>query len=130
MATIEYNNIKNYKTKSFPTRKEIKKEKKMKNEEEKPANTFLDTGTLVCALKWIEPDNYDNLKPERVIYNGNATICKWPDGTKTVVKTSEDEPFVKEFGVALAIVKKLYGNRSAFLRDAANGYETPNKKES
>jgi len=75
-----------------------------------------------------DSDNYELLKPERVIYNDRATICYWKDGTKTVVKTSINEPFVKEFGVALAIVKKLYGSRSAFLRDVANGYESPNKE--
>jgi hypothetical protein len=61
-------------------------------------------------------------KPERIMYSGNVTICFWKDGTKTVVKTNE-EPFVKEHGVAMAIVKHLYGSRSQFLKAVKNGYD-------
>lgn len=47
--------------------------------------------------------------PERIVFNGPATIAFWPDGTKTVVKCQDGEPFDAEKGVALAILKKLYG---------------------
>jgi len=65
--------------------------------------------------------SFDLLKPERIIYNKNLTICFWKDGTKIIVKTSKDERFVKEFGVAIAIMKKLYGSRNQFLKAVKSG---------
>lgn len=57
--------------------------------------------------------------PEKVIKNGPATVVIWNDGSKTVVKrTDEDDD--PEKGFAMALVKKLYGTRSRFkkmLRD-------------
>ena len=57
--------------------------------------------------------------PEKVIKNGPATVVVWNDGSKTVVKrTDEDDD--PEKGFAMALVKKLYGTRSQFkkmLRD-------------
>lgn len=47
--------------------------------------------------------------PTRAIFNGPATILLWPDGTKTVVKCQDGEPFDAEKGVAMTILKKLYG---------------------
>lgn len=49
------------------------------------------------------------------------TLVVWDDYTWTMVKTHGD-PFSKEFGYAMAIVRKFYdGNRSAFLRDVESG---------
>jgi hypothetical protein len=45
---------------------------------------------------------------KRVIYNDPATIILWADGTKTVVK-AHNEPFDKEKGLAMAILKKMLG---------------------
>ena len=54
---------------------------------------------------------------KRVIYHDPATIVYWEDGTKTVVK-AHDEPFDKEKGLAMAILKKaLGGSFHRFLRD-------------
>lgn len=47
--------------------------------------------------------------PERVVFNGPATIAFWSDGTKTVVKCQDGEPFDPEKGVALAMLKKYFG---------------------
>ncbi len=51
---------------------------------------------------------------ERVIFNAPATIVFWLDGSKTVVKAQNGEPFDKEKGLAMAICKKLSGNRGAY----------------
>ena len=51
---------------------------------------------------------------ESVIFNEPATIVKWSDGTKTVVKCGEYDTFDKEKGLAMAIIKKLYDNSSNF----------------
>jgi hypothetical protein len=45
-----------------------------------------------------------------VIFNDPATIVLWKDGTKTVVKATEEE-YDPEKGLAMAIAKKRYGNK-------------------
>lgn len=51
---------------------------------------------------------------KRVFFNAPATIVFWSDGSKTVVKAQNGEPFDKEKGLAMAICKKLSGNRGAY----------------
>lgn len=55
-----------------------------------------------------------------VIFSGPATIIKWTDGTKTVVKCGKVENFDPEKGLAMAITKKALGNKG-------NYYETIKK---
>lgn len=52
-------------------------------------------------------------KIEKVIFNDPATIIKWRDGSKTVVK-AENEPFDPEKGLAMAITKKALGNQGNY----------------
>lgn len=47
---------------------------------------------------------------DRVIFNDPATIVKWKDGTKTVVKCQEGDVYDPEKGLALCIAKKALGN--------------------
>ena len=57
------------------------------------------------------------IKPEKIIFQNNyATIVYWNDGTKTVVKKSENDEFIPEVGFAMALLKRVYGNRSEVLR--------------
>lgn len=49
---------------------------------------------------------------DRVIFNDPATIIIWKDGSKTVVKRSEDDIWDPEKGFCMAIIKKLYGHTS------------------
>ena len=49
---------------------------------------------------------------EEVIFQEPATIVKWSDGTKTVVKCKEGETFEKEVGLAMAIAKKYFGDEA------------------
>lgn len=51
---------------------------------------------------------------ENVISNDPATIVFWNDGTKTVVKVNEGEPFDPEKGLAMAISKKVLGNNGKY----------------
>ena len=61
---------------------------------------------------------------KKVIFNGPATIILWNDGTKTVVKCKEEDPYSKEAGFALCILKKLSGNDfHKVLRIACNDKE-------
>ena len=47
---------------------------------------------------------------EKVIFNDPATIVLWADGTKTIVKCSEDDIFDQEKGFAMAICKRFLGD--------------------
>ena len=46
---------------------------------------------------------------KKVIFNDPATIVLWADGTKTIVKCSEDDVFDREKGLAMAISKRYLG---------------------
>lgn len=48
---------------------------------------------------------------DKVIFNDPATIIIWNDGSKTVVKCSKDESFDPEKGLAMAICKKVLGDK-------------------
>ena len=51
---------------------------------------------------------------KNVIFNDPATIVFWEDGTKTVVKCQDGDEFDPEKGLAMAIVKKTYGNKGSY----------------
>lgn len=51
---------------------------------------------------------------DKVIFNDPATIVFWKDDTKTVVKAGNDEYFDKEKGLAMAISKKVLGNKGNY----------------
>lgn len=50
----------------------------------------------------------------KVIFNDPATIVYWIDGSKTVVKCQEGDTYDKEKGLAMAISKKVLGNKGNF----------------
>lgn len=54
-----------------------------------------------------------SFEPANVIFNGPATIVFWNDGTKTVVKC-EGEAFDKEKGLAMAIAKRVIGDKGSY----------------
>lgn len=53
---------------------------------------------------------------ENVIYHDPAVIVFWKDGTKTIVKTN-DESYDPEKGLAMAISKKVYGNKGNYYEE-------------
>lgn len=65
--------------------------------------------------KMIQNRNHGCLIPGivKVIYNPPATIILWEDETKTVVKCCETDIYDPEKGFAMAVIKKLCGNKSA-----------------
>ena len=46
-----------------------------------------------------------------VIFNPPATIVFWGDNTKTVVRAQDDESYDPEKGIAMAMSKKMLGNK-------------------
>lgn len=55
-----------------------------------------------------------SLTIKNVIFNDPATIVFWQDGTKTVVKCQDGDRFDPEKGLAMAIAKKVYGNKGNY----------------
>ena len=64
----------------------------------------------------VEFNRHLNRIPEikNVIFNDPATIVFWEDGSKTVVKCQDGDEFDPEKGLAMAIVKKAYGNKGSY----------------
>ena len=56
------------------------------------------------------------VKIEKVIFNDPATIVIWSDGSKTVVKCANEE-FDKEKGLAMAICKRVLGNKGNYFNE-------------
>lgn len=54
---------------------------------------------------------------EKVIFNPPATIVLWSDGSKTVVKCQEGDFYDPEKGLAMAIVKKTFGNKGNYCNE-------------
>lgn len=62
-------------------------------------------------------DNANKLRIKKVIFNDPATIIIWQDGSKTVVKCSENETYDPEKGMAMAIAKKALGNSGNYYNE-------------
>lgn len=54
---------------------------------------------------------------KKVIFNDPATIVLWSDGSKTVVKCQDGEPYDEEKGLAMAISKKALGNKGNYCNE-------------
>ena len=74
---------------------------------ESAAKTFLDH--LYC--------DDDDLEIVDVIFNAPATIVKWSDGDKTVVKCDKEDKFDERVGFLLCVLKKYYNNNIKFYSD-------------
>lgn len=55
-----------------------------------------------------------DMRIEKVIFNAPATVVLWEDGTKTIVKTGNDDIYDPEKGLAMAIAKKALGNQGNY----------------
>lgn len=70
---------------------------------------------------------------QKVVHNPPATIIFWADKTKTVVQTQNCEPYDPEKGFAMAVTKKVYGNKGNYFNTVkkwTEDFETPVVKES
>lgn len=55
-----------------------------------------------------------NYSIKKVIFNDPLTIVLWNNGDKTIVKCQEGDIYDKEKGLAMAICKYVYGNKSCY----------------
>lgn len=84
-------------------------------------STMEEIKNLIPLLLKDEKENMNiSNKIKKVIFNNPATIIIWEDGSKTVVK-AHNEPYDKEKGFAMAVVKYVFGNKPAF-NDIINKY--------
>lgn len=82
------------------------------------ADMIADTIVTKEIVKTLFGDNKDNnseeLDLEDIIINPPATIVKWDDGTKTVVKCQNGDVYDAEKGIALCFMKKMFDNKSSY----------------
>lgn len=74
--------------------------------------TNYDAGGFAKLIKPVDKKLETRIKD--VIFNPPATIVKWDDGTKTVVKVQNGEDYDPEKGLAMAISKKALGNKREY----------------
>lgn len=55
-----------------------------------------------------------HMRINKVIFNPPATIVVWEDGSKTVVKAQDGEIYDKEKGLAMAISKRVLGDKGKY----------------
>lgn len=60
---------------------------------------------------------------DKVVYSPPATIVFWKDGSKTVVKCSENDVFDPLAGIAFALMRKVYGKEYRNVEKYAKEYE-------
>lgn len=66
-------------------------------------------------------DKYYLMKPKKIWFNGLNTTCEFLDGEKITVSPSDKDDYDKEVGVAMCIVKKMYGTRGKWLKAVESG---------
>lgn len=104
------------------------------------ATMYDDLGWNVSKSKWTEESPYTlsiNLDitcdsayiPEKIIYNGTTTVCIFRDGVRITARPTKDDDFDKEVGVAMCIMKRVFGSRSEFQRHVEKAYDQNEKRQ-
>ena len=73
--------------------------------------------------------NRNKHRPKQIIVNNVTTVCVFPDGTKVTSRPRADDEFDLETGVAMCIMKYIYGSRQAFRRAVGSAHIQPGKRE-
>ena len=64
----------------------------------------------------------------KIVFNDPATIVFWRDGSKTIVKCNPEDKFDAEKGLAMACMKKMFGN-NGFYNDIFRKWLPEEEKE-
>ncbi len=75
---------------------------------------------ILCACEEDPKKVPNRLGIEKVVFNYPYTILCFDDGTKEIVKTDGFDAYSPELGVAMAVVKRVFGTRGDFLRFVDN----------
>lgn len=65
-------------------------------------------------LETFEASKY--IKIRKVIFHNPATIVFWEDGTKTVVKCMKGDVYNYEMGIAMCMLKKIFGDSYRYFK--------------
>jgi len=70
----------------------------------------------ITSAKLLNAPKRPESKIKDVIFNEEkrTTVVLWKDGTKTIVKCQPGDTFNKETGIAMAFMKRCYGNRGCY----------------
>lgn len=88
-------------------------------------NTFATSGSVILAFTTGAPfeqkaevviPDWIYLKPLEIYVNNGTTICKFLDGDTVTSKPKDGEEFDIEVGVAMCVMKKLFGGRGKWLQ--------------
>lgn len=71
-------------------------------------------GDVLSELRCPEPVH--PLEIKKVIFSNPCTIVFWGDNTKTVVRCGENDLYDPEKGIAMALMRKVYGPRHAYMK--------------
>lgn len=82
-----------------------------------PYNKLRDTvnqiGTSIIGRLYVTDEILPSIRDVK-FFNNKTTVVWWNDGSKTVVVCQDGDTFDKEKGLAMAIVKRAYGNKGNF----------------
>ena len=67
-----------------------------------------------------EKEEVKSIAIKHVIFDGPATIVFWDDGTKTVVKCTDDDSYSYDVGIAMATLKKIFGESYSTYKHAVS----------
>ena len=82
----------------------------------------------VVDMEFVRDMARQSYRPREIFVNNNTTVCKFADGDVVTSKPREGEPFDIEVGVAMCIVKKLYGGRGKWLKDLSDKVKVQERK--
>lgn len=86
---------------------------KSKTPEDKYEDAFY-YGAMVESISHAYFNSLRTLTIKNVIFNNPATIILWADGSKTVVMCGERDTYDPEKGMAMAIARKVLGNKGNY----------------
>ena len=82
-------------------------------------DAYIQNDNFMTKELWTKMNPYN--KPNYVIpeiktvyFNNPVTVVLWTDGTKTIVRCQEGDTYDPEKGLAMAVAKKLYGNKGRY----------------
>ena len=74
--------------------------------------------------------NFMKFDIDKAIFSDPATIVYWADGTKTVVKAQNGEPYDPEKGLAMCFAKKARGNKGNYYDEFRKHLPEPEEPKS
>lgn len=82
----------------------------------------------ITLIKELAKKSRNDVKPKRILKNGDYMTVLWEDGTKTIVKRAADEPESDYAAFTACLGIKCFGSNSALKRIVASA-EVQNKKK-